>query len=1017
MSLSSLALVFLVSVLILTGAQPSAGAEPETCGAISLCWEVTSSLTSERRQLYLNNNCVLEADRKSGSWFLEPRMQHTLRYSLSNKSSTWRIYTMCPPHLLVDSLNGSGAQMFPIPFANSKIKDSDQSFQFQRSINLGCQGEVFHISEADGVALVLVRAAEFPLKITTVSTALSLSWGFRDCFLEGSPCTLLLFDASGNNVYRETVRDQTDEKIQALTPCECYTSCLTIAGQHDICAASITDPMPPSNLTIISSSAHSLTVYWDKPAFGSFDWFQLDVHLLGRRGEVANPLLQSYSLIQSGTTFLIDGLPACLKVNVSLASVCEVVEMKKSPEIFVVANLAPVKFVKVTQTAGSTDGYVVSWSVTGDPTEIFFYVYKNGALQCAQKQMEYISTGLQPCTQEILTVEAVCRTGAVADSRTITVATAPETITDLFYKRAVDGGFFSWKPPPVFHGVSISIVNTLTVFTRKNYYQVLGLESCTQYQFVFEVVCGHWRSEAITRTEFTGCPVDIPPSGYRSIVVLPETIHVHIYFPWMFSDYMNDPTSRAYVKLATIANSKILQLFLDSGQFSSVEVEMLYLSKSNDTVEMNVAVGVHFSDPTSSLMHLLSGVNHSNVYPMGSGLFWKDEDECANATANDCPVESDCINTFDSFTCVCHQGYFEPSGHERACKDHGVFTRCEPDLMKIIVSKEYLADQLKSGLNLVLNDGSCAVKEGHEYYTFTITEKQDYCRGQLLINETHSIFKHVITNDFHSDLIIREEPLIFEVKCAYLRQSLVNMPLPTPPHIRIFKPIVQYHEEKLQLTMTLYKDHTFSPDAAYGASPVIWLNDDLYLEVKSSGAFGIAFVLQVTSCWATTTPDSQEKRKFHFLQDGCPNDETFRWHSANGASNSSRFSIKMFHFVEVANHPIYLHCQANICHAGAADCLVECSAEQILKRLRRDVLATGSKPVNGIVSVGPIDLWSTTESGALELGAAATNWRDLKVLLSLAGGIIGMMLLMLAVALMKQIIIQKTRSRIAHCLI
>ncbi|GCC22417.1 hypothetical protein chiPu_0000804 [Chiloscyllium punctatum] len=626
LSLCSLALVFLVSALIVTGAQPSAGVEPETCGAISLCWEVTSSLTSER-------------------------------------SST-------PP----------GG--FP-------------KWKWCRNVS----HPVYRL----------------------------------DCFLEGSPCTLLLFDASGNNVYRETVRDQTNEKIQALTPCECYTSCLTIAGQHDICAASITDPMPPSNLTIISSSAHSLTVYWDKPAFGSFDWFQLDVHLLGWRGKVANPLLQSYSLIQSGTTFLIDGLPACLKVNVSLASVCEMVEMKKSPEIFVVANL--------------------------------------------------------------------------------------------------------------------------------------------------------------------------------------------------------------------------------------------------------------------------------------------DEDECTNATANDCPVESDCINTFDSFTCVCHQGYFEPSGRERACKDHGVFTSCEPDLMKIIVSKEYLADQLKSRLNLVLNDGSCAVKEGHEYYTFTITEKQDYCRGQLLINETHSVFKHVITNDFHSDLIIREEPLIFEVKCAYLRQSLVNMPLPTPPHIRIFKPVVQYHEEKLQLTMTLYKDHTFSPDAAYGASPAIWLNDDLYLEVKSSGAFGIAFVLQVTSCWATTTPDSQEKRKFHFLQDGCPNDETFRWHSANGASNSSRFSIKMFHFVEVANHPIYLHCQANICHIGAADCLVECSAKQILKRLSRDVLATGSKPVNGIVSVGPIDLWSTTESGALELGAAATKWRDLKVLLWLAGGIIGIMLLMFAVALMKHIIIQNTRSRIAHCLI
>ncbi|XP_048405380.2 uncharacterized protein LOC125461072 isoform X1 [Stegostoma tigrinum] len=1012
--LNSLTLLLLFSAVILTGAQQPE--EPKTCGAISLCWEVTSSLTSERRQIYLNSNNVLEANRlrKSGSWSLEPRTQHTLQYSLANKSSTWRIYTMCPPHLLVDSLNGSGAEMSPIQFADLKIEDSDQRYQFQRSINLGCQGEVFYISEADGVALALVLAAEFPLKITTTSTAVSLSWGFKDCFFEDAPCTLLLLNASGNDVRQEMVRDQPYE-IKGLTPCEGYTSCL-IVGQHDICAASTTDPMPPNNLTVISLSAHSLTVYWDKPALGSVDWFQLDVHLLGRRGEVNNPLLQSYSLIQSGTMVFINELPACQKVNVSIASVCEAVEIKKSPEIFVVANLAPIKFAKVTQTAGFTDGYVVSWSVNGNPSETFFYIYTNGTLQRAQEETEYISSGLEPCTQETLTVEAVCRTGAVADSRTIAVATAPETITNLFYKQTVDGGFFSWTPPPAFHGVSISVVNVLTAFTRKNYYQVLGLDPCTQYQYVFATVCGHWRSEAITRTEFTGCPLDIPPSGYRSIVVLPEKIHFCIYFPWMFSDYMNDPTSRAYLKLATIANSKILQLFLDSGQFSSVEIEMLYLSKSNETVEMNVAADVHFSDTTSSLMHFLAGMNDSNVFPLGGALFWNDEDECANATANDCPVESDCINTFDSFTCICHQGYLETNGQERVCKDHGVFTRCEPGLMKIIVSKEFLADRVKTGTNLVLNDGGCAVKEGPEYYTFTITENQDYCGGQLLLNETHSIFKHVITNEFHSDLIIREEPLIFEVKCAYLRRSLVNMSLQAPQHTRIFKPIVQYHEEKLQLSMTLYKDDTFSPDAVYGASPAIWLNDDLYLEVKFSGAFGTAFVLQIASCWATTTPDSREKRKFHFLQDGCPNDETFRWHSANGASSSSRFSIKMFHFVEAANHPIYLHCQANICHSATTDCVVkECSAEQFAKRLQRDILVTDFKPVNGIVTVGPIDLWSTTESGALDLGGAATEWQDLKVLLWLAGGLIGMTLLILfAVVLMKWIMVQNTQSRTAH---
>ncbi|XP_041071718.1 zona pellucida glycoprotein d [Carcharodon carcharias] len=287
-------------------------------------------------------------------------------------------------------------------------------------------------------------------------------------------------------------------------------------------------------------------------------------------------------------------------------------------------------------------------------------------------------------------------------------------------------------------------------------------------------------------------------------------------------------------------------------------------------------------------------------------------------------------------------------------------------------------------------------------------------QGELVeINETHKIFKHVITNEFRSDSsIIREEPLIFEVNCAYLRSSLVKMSLEVPPLIRMFKPVVQYNKENLHLTMSLYKNGTFTPEAAYGASPAMWLNDDLYLEVKAPGSFEAAFVLQVTSCWATTTPDPQGKQKFHFLQDGCPHDETFRWHSVNGASSSSRFSIKMFNFVERANHRIYLHCQTKICHIGTADCLAECADAQIPKRLEWDVLATASKPVNGIVSIGPIELWSVIEGVLIDLGHATTNWEDLKVLLWAAGGIIGTTLMVVVVVVVKKkIMIYNTLSQ------
>ena len=38
-------------------------------------------------------------------------------------------------------------------------------------------------------------------------------------------------------------------------------------------------------------------------------------------------------------------------------------------------------------------------------------------------------------------------------------------------------------------------------------------------------------------------------------------------------------------------------------------------------------------------------------------ILWKDVDECADSALNICSAESDCINSFGSFSCKCKTGY------------------------------------------------------------------------------------------------------------------------------------------------------------------------------------------------------------------------------------------------------------------------------------------------------------------------------------------------------------------------
>ncbi|XP_035257611.1 uncharacterized protein LOC118218943 isoform X1 [Anguilla anguilla] len=108
---------------------------------------------------------------------------------------------------------------------------------------------------------------------------------------------------------------------------------------------------------------------------------------------------------------------------------------------------------------------------------------------------------------------------------------------------------------------------------------------------------------------------------------------------------------------------------------------------------------------------------------------------------------------------------------------------------------------------------------------------------------------------------------------------------------------------------------------------------------------------------------------------GCPNDRTFRWYLQSSSPQRKRFSIQMFTMSDHSH--IYLHCLSRICSQDE-NCTTNCSPRQNQK-VRRDL----PDKLTAILSAGPISAAKRK----------LTNWPGAQIMLSVAGGLIGLFFL------------------------
>ncbi|XP_035257522.1 uncharacterized protein LOC118218895 isoform X8 [Anguilla anguilla] len=436
--------------------------------------------------------------------------------------------------------------------------------------------------------------------------------------------------------------------------------------------------------------------------------------------------------------------------------------------------------------------------------------------------------------------------------------------------------------------------------------------------------------------------------------VHPPSHEMFLVVPWTMPPSLEDPRAEARVLLEGIIKSKD---------------------------------GVVILRPEEQLQHIIS-LGHAHITVTDDSIYWDDADECDSPALNKCSSNSVCINTLDSFTCVCEPGYYSLSPIlSPACHEKGMFTLCLKDHVSGGISKPFLIHYFGGNVTVVLNDGRCSINETDMFYYYRITGAPSQCGGQTLINRTHVELRNALTVTLSSGRSITRRDLKVLWTCAYpLLQTSTARMKPGLDWVTSHSVVQVNSSRLLEISMALYSDSSY----AYNYTGPVELPsaEQLYIQVtlhcENSLAYNMS--LQLESCWATQTADPQEEKKAFFLKGGCPNDRTFRWYLRSSSPQRKRFSVQMFTMSDHSH--IYLHCLSRICSQDENCTTVtphhcklytmNCSPRQNQK-VRRDLL----DKLTAILSAGPISAAKRK----------LTNWPGAQIMLSVAGGLIGLFFL------------------------
>ncbi|KAM7377904.1 hypothetical protein PAMA_013019 [Pampus argenteus] len=866
-----------------------------------------------------------------------------------------------------------------------------------------CENGTLFFYQDENFFLSFGHSMRLPVKLASRTPSMLLVTWVKSPDVSGShSVTLYHIELGSYNTLSMDTTTRSHYRFTALDSCSLYVACVEIAGTHSFtCLSTITDPDVPKNFVVSSWNSSSISLVWNCPENRKFSHFLLTAFYLNGTDHITEevPLWHKGNRL----VFVLSDLQPCTRVKFGLQTVCQAgMESRYSKMVLNDGNSVHSSIEALRQTSFGPDNYTLSWEVRNTSSISMFRVYHQGALQGTTLITNYTVGGLLPCHQYQAKVEALCGDSVLMNVKTATAHTGPQGVSELTYRP--NDSTALWTPGTT-HQSTVSFLYQLSLENGSPFQsshvtdtelRLLGLEEGKTYILdVWEKCDGQWESEH-SRLSFQGAnsSLELLMRAADSAEDLElqldiSSIALAMVVPWSLPEDLQDDMSEPRAEMVKIVQNKLLDGFDPPARIEVAtlepseepdKTEILFMSFDASNTEEDVPL------PVEDQLDYIHSLDTTNIAVRDGVIYWDGPDVCAASKQTLCPLNSLCINTLGSYTCVCQHGYYDvssvtPVSSYPACNEKGLFSQCLDKQMTGGIAKPYLTSYIGGKVDVKLNDGRCAADETEMLYYFRTSRKTTECGTKKQVNKTHIEFQNTLTVTLTKEQTISRRDLVVVWKCVYPRHYVRNAQVSMGMDWLYSLSLVEFNSSlRLFLAMTLYSDESYTH--SYTDAITIGYEDTLFFQValQTNNSFASDVVMQVESCWATESSDPQDTVQGVFLQDGCPVDDTFQWLSVNGAAQYSRFCIQMFTMPK--GLPLYFHCLANIC-GHEEDCRKVCSSQQ---RRKRAVSQMDTKRKQStVVSAGPLVV------NRVQSGVQRPFWPEHMMMISIVVGSIGIL--------------------------
>ncbi|KAL0963147.1 hypothetical protein UPYG_G00350350 [Umbra pygmaea] len=999
----------------------------------SLCWKISLL----EGNVWLNTNKLTSIWRREtfSSLTVVSSVEHNVTLDYGGIVQEW-IFSIMPSLNTIEFRSKRKPEQQPVESTQKALKLITDNEVF------ACENSSLYLNQDEHAILMLGYTFRHPIKLESRTAAMLLvSWkqmpllATADSAPSHSVSLYHIEEKAYAAVSVNTTRS-THYGFTALASCTLYAACVEIAGRHSLyCLSTITDPEVPRHFNVMSRNATSVTVSWDCPENCKFSFFLVTIFYLNG----TNHVLEERSFRHTLDSFLFtqSNLTSCSRFKFGLQTVCSSsLELRQSRSLLIDDNVVQSEIEDLRQTGSGPENYTLTWMVRNTSSITMFRIYHQGAHHTTTLLSSHTVAGLQPCTRYLTRVEALCSEDVVVSTKSVHAHTGPRGVSELRYRPEDSTALWvSGTAVAVSFQYRLSNVNGSTIQEGQQnqpWLHLPGLIEGGAYTLDVREVCDGERSPDPALVYFSGVnvPVNLTSLPSRNPVEdlgLTFDIPSHgldIVVPWYLAGDLRNPRTEPRAELERVVTNRLEELLNGDSGTSRVQLVALdELEGGGAKTKMIFHVfdasitNKNISQPTDVVLEHIQSLQSPNITVNDGIVFWDDPDECATPDLNRCDSESLCINTLDSYTCVCPHGLYDVSSafdlpqapppappSSPVCREKGMFAQCLDRLLAGSIAKAFLIGYFGGAVEVILNDGQCTMNETETLYHFHMLRTSLLCGTTRLVNSTCVEFRNTLTVTARREKTITRKHLKVIWKCIYPRNYIRDSQINVDLEWMASHSVVQYNSShELGLAITMYSDDSFS--RSYRHVVTLSHSDTLFFEVNllTNNTFASEVLLDVVSCWATESPDPQDETKGFFLQNSCSVDFTFQWLSVNGAAQTSRFSVQMFTMPRDLH--FYIHCLAQIC-AHDEDCTRNCSSQSVKKRstTRWDLDTRKS----AIVSAGP--LLVTFKQGT---GTHISNWEEFVMVVYVVGGAMGiLMLTVLGVSVIKAVMNYYEQARL-----